>query len=78
MMIPHILLQTIVVPVIAAIIILLTRRKIGKKAGLIAGIALLYTTALLCIVGIRLYQGTAVSEAFVWGPYVTFGLLEGV
>ena len=75
MMIPHILLQTIVVPVIAAIIILLTRRKIGKKAGLIAGIALLYTTALLCIVGIRLYQGTAVSEAFVWGPYVTFGLL---
>ena len=75
MMIPHILLQTIVVPVIAAIIILLTRRKIGKKAGLIAGIALLYTTALLCIVGIRLYQGTVVSEAFVWGPYVTFGLL---
>ena len=75
MMMPYILLQTIVVPVIAAIIILLTRRIIGKKAGLIAGIALLYTTALLCIVGIRLYQGTVISEGFVWGPYVTFGLL---
>jgi proton-translocating NADH-quinone oxidoreductase chain M len=76
MMMPSILLQTIVVPVIAALLILLTRRVIGKKAGLIAGIALLYTTALLCIVGIRLYQeGTGISEGYVWGPYVTFGLL---
>ena len=75
MIIPSILLQTIVVPVITALFILLTRRKIGKKAGLIAGIALLYTTVLLCIVGIRVYQGTVISEGYVWGPYVTFGLL---
>ncbi|MGB7532127.1 MAG: proton-conducting transporter membrane subunit [Halobacteriota archaeon] len=75
MMIPSILLQTIVVPVITALFILLTRRKIGKKAGLIAGIALLYTTVLLCIVGIRVYQGTVISEGYIWGPYVTFGLL---
>ncbi len=74
-MMPYILTQTIIVPVIAAIVILLTRRILAKKAGFIAGIALLYTTALLCIVSIRLYQGTAVSEGFVWGPYVTFGLL---
>ncbi len=74
-MMPYILTQTIIVPVIAAIVILLTRRILAKKAGLIAGIALLYTTALLCIMSIRLYQGTAVSEGFVWGPYVTFGLL---
>ncbi len=75
MMIPSILLQTIVVPVITALFILLTRRKTGKKAGLIAGIALLYTTVLLCIVGIRVYQGAIISEGYVWGPYVTFGLL---
>ena len=75
MIIPSILLQTIVVPVITALFILVTRRKIGKKAGLIAGIALLYTTVLLCIVGIRVYQGTVISEGYVWGPYVTFGLL---
>jgi len=75
MIIPSILLQTIVVPVITALFILLTRRKIGKKAGLIAGIALLYTTVLLCIVGNRVYQGTVISAEYVWGPYVTFGLL---
>ncbi len=74
-MMPYILLQTIIIPVIAALFILLTRRKTGKIAGLIAGIALLYTTSLLCIVGIRVYHGGVIREAFVWGPYVTFGLL---
>nr|QNO57220.1 F(420)H(2) dehydrogenase subunit M [Methanosarcinales archaeon ANME-1 ERB7] len=74
-MMPYILTQTIIVPVIAAIVILLTRRILAKKAGFIAGIALLYTTALLCIMSIRLYQGTVISEGFEWGPYVSFGLL---
>ncbi len=74
-MMPYILTQTIIVPVIAAIVILLTRRILGKKAAFIAGIALLYTTALLCIMSIRLYQGTVISESYLWGPYVSFGLL---
>jgi len=74
-MMPYILTQTIIVPVIAAIVILLTRRILGKKAAFIAGIALLYTTALLCIMSIRLYQGTVISEGYLWGPYVSFGLL---
>jgi len=56
-MIPYILLQIVVLPVIASIFIFLTRYKIGKKAGWIAGITLLYTTALLSLVGIRVYQG---------------------
>jgi formate hydrogenlyase subunit 3/multisubunit Na+/H+ antiporter MnhD subunit len=75
MMMPYILLQTIVVPVIASLFILLTKRKIGKRAGWIPGITLLYTTALICIAGISVYQGTIISEEYVWGPYVTFGLL---
>ena len=74
-MMPYILTQTIIVPVIAAIVILLTRRILAKKAAFIAGIALLYTTALLCIMSIRLYQGTVISEGYLWGPYVSFGLL---
>jgi proton-translocating NADH-quinone oxidoreductase chain M len=74
-MIPYILLQTIVVPVIASLFILLTRRKIGKKARFIPGITLLYTTALICIATIRVYQGTPIREEYGWGPYVTFGLL---
>lgn len=75
MMIPYILLQTIVVPVIAALIILLTRRKIGGNSRWIPCITLLYTTALLFIAGIRVYQGDPIIEEYVWGPYVTFGLL---
>jgi formate hydrogenlyase subunit 3/multisubunit Na+/H+ antiporter MnhD subunit len=75
MMIPYILLQTMLVPVIAALVILLTRRKIGRRAGWIPIMALLYTTALLFIAGISVYQGTVIREEYVWGPYVTFGLL---
>ncbi len=75
MMIPYILLQTIVVPVIASLIIILTKYKIGRKSGWIPCITLLYTNALLCIAGIRVYQGAVISEEYVWGPYVIFGLL---
>lgn len=75
MMIPCILLQTIIVPVIAALFIILTGRKIGEKSKWIPCIALLYTTALLFIAGIRVYQGDPIIEKYVWGPHVTFGLL---
>ncbi|MDI6885424.1 MAG: proton-conducting transporter membrane subunit [archaeon] len=79
MMIPYILLQIVVVPVIASLFILITRRKIGRKARFIPCITLLYTTALLFIAGISVYQGigekTKIVEEYVWGPNVTFGLL---
>ncbi len=74
-MIPYILLQTLAVPVIAALFILLTRRILGKKVRFIPGITLLYTTALLFIAGISVYQGTPIHEEYGWGPYVSFGLL---
>ena len=74
-MIPHILLQIVVVPAIASAIIFLTRPKIGEKAGLIAGITLIYTTALLCIVGIRVYQGEIIYEEYPIGALVNFNFL---
>jgi len=74
-MMPYILLQTMLVPLMASLFILLTRRIIGKKARFIPGITLLYTTALLCIATISVYQGTPIREEYGWGPYVTFGLL---
>ena len=74
-MIPHILLQIVVVPAIASAIIFLTRPKIGEKAGLIAGITLIYTTALLCIVGIRVSQGEIIYEEYPVGALVNFNLL---
>ena len=72
---PHILLQILVGPVIASVFIFLTRYKIGRKAGWIAGTTLLYTTALLCIAGLRLYQGGIIYEEYPLGPKVRFDLL---
>ncbi|MHC1584043.1 MAG: proton-conducting transporter transmembrane domain-containing protein, partial [Methanosarcinales archaeon] len=74
-MIPYILLQIVVMPVVVSMFIFLMRYKIGKKAGWIAGITLLYTTALLCIVGIKVYQGEIISEEYLSFPMVNLHLL---
>jgi NADH-quinone oxidoreductase subunit M len=71
----HILLQILIAPVIASIFIFLTRHKIGKKAGWIAGGILLYTTVLLCIAGLRVYQGEVIVEKYLLGPDVSLNLL---
>ena len=74
-MIPYILLQTIIVPIIAVIFIFMAGRKLGRRSKWIPNIVLLYTTALLFIVGISVYRGAIVSEDYGWGPQVVFGLL---
>jgi NADH-quinone oxidoreductase subunit M len=74
-MIPHILLQILIAPVIASIIIFLTRHKIGGKAGWISGITLLYTSVLLCIAGLRVYEGEIIYEKYPLGSEVSLNLL---
>ncbi len=74
-MIPYILFQITAVPIIASVFIFLTRPRLGEKAGWIVGITLLYTTALLCMVGIRVYQGTIIYEEYPLAPAVNFNLL---
>lgn len=54
---PHILLQIIFVPALVSIFIFLGRYQIGKKAGWIAGGSLLYTTYLLSLAWLKIYQG---------------------
>ena len=73
-MIP-ILLQILAVPIIASAIIFFARYKIAWKAGWIAGFSLLYTVALHCIVGIRVYRGEIIYEAYPFGPEVSMDLL---
>lgn len=72
--VPYTLLQTMIVPAIASLIIFLTGRKIGRKAALIANAALLYTTALLLLATIRVSRGEIIVEEYLWVPQV---ILEG-
>jgi len=75
-MMPYTLLQTIVVPVIVSAFLFFTRYKLGRKAGWIASIALVYTTVLLFLAGIKVYQGAIVYEKYPFvGPEISFDLL---
>lgn len=72
----YILLQTIIVPVISAIFILLFRNRIGRKAGWIAGFSLMYTTGLLLVASIRVYFGEVIVEKYPFsGSTITFDLM---
>ena len=76
-MIPqYLLLQTIGIPVLAAIFIFFTRYRMGRKAGWIAGGSLLYTTFLLCLAAPGVYQGTKIYEEYLLiAPNIKLGLL---
>lgn len=74
-MMPYILLQIVTVPVFASLFILLTRSRLGAKAGWISGASLLYTTFLLLLVSFRVYKGEIVYEEYIIGPLVNFNFL---
>jgi formate hydrogenlyase subunit 3/multisubunit Na+/H+ antiporter MnhD subunit len=73
---PYVLLQIIIVPIIASFLILLSRSKIGWKAGWIAIASLVYTSVLLCLVGLTIYKGIPVYEEYpLIGNYMKFDLM---
>ncbi len=74
---PYILLQTIVVPLIAAAVVYLAAGRLGRNVGWIAFLSLLYTTLLLFFAGVQLFNGGApVKEFYPWAPpTLTFGFL---
>ncbi|SDB37995.1 NADH-quinone oxidoreductase subunit M [Desulfonatronum thiosulfatophilum] len=64
-MMPFILLQTILVPALVALAILLLRYQIGRKAGWVAVTGLMYTTVLLVMAMIEIYHAGPIAEKYV-------------
>jgi NADH-quinone oxidoreductase subunit M len=75
----YLLLQTIVVPLVAAAVCYLAAGRLGKNVGWIAFVALFYTTAsLLVSEGSQMLSGAAqLLESYTWAPTagLTFGFL---
>ncbi|MGD0477447.1 MAG: proton-conducting transporter membrane subunit [Nitrososphaerales archaeon] len=75
--IPYTLLQTIILPLVAAGAVYPLSRRLGKNVGWVAFAVLLYTTFLLLLVGLGIYNGGAIRELYPWAPSIglTFGFL---
>jgi len=78
-MLQYLLLQSVVLPLVAAALCYLAAPRLGKRVGWIAFSALLIATLLLVAFGWqRLYSGgSAITEAYTWAPTagLTFGFL---
>ena len=53
MLIPYVLLQTIIVPLIMAPVLAVLGKKMGKHTGWLAAVVLTYTTILLLLTGVE-------------------------
>ena len=74
-MIPYLLLQIVVVPVIASLAMIFVRPGKNRHCAWIAIVALAYTTLLLTLAGIRIYAGEIILEQYPIGPDVSFNLM---
>jgi formate hydrogenlyase subunit 3/multisubunit Na+/H+ antiporter MnhD subunit len=63
-MMPSILLQTIIVPALVALAILIFRFQLGKKSGWVAVLGLVYTTFLLLTALVEVYNGAPIKETY--------------
>ncbi len=76
--IPYLLLQTIVVPLVSALIVALVGKKLGRHVGWISAASLVYTSILLILAGVKLYStGRPILEVYTWSPIINieFGFL---
>lgn len=76
---PYILLQTVLVPLIAAFACAFLGKRLKKNLGWVAAGAMIYVTALLAYLAVELWvSGGQVVESYYWGNVVfslDFGLL---
>jgi proton-translocating NADH-quinone oxidoreductase chain M len=74
--IPYALLQTIILPLVVAGAAYPLSRRLGRNVGWVAFAVLVYTTLLLFLTGLGIYNGGApVKELYTWAP--TAGLTFG-
>ena len=76
-MIDSVLLQIVFIPAVVSLVIFLLRQQLGKRAGWVAVLGLVYTTLLLLAVGIRLWRGLQPihEEYLLIAPGIKLGLL---
>jgi len=72
---PYLLLQTVFIPLAAAVTVLLVRSRRGVLFGWIGIVSLAYTTVLLIIAGFRLLCGGRIFEQYTLGPDVSLNLM---
>ncbi len=75
----YLLLQTVVVPIVAAAACYLAAPRLGRKVGWVAFLSVFFTTAVLLLAeGVQMLAGGAqVSESYQWAPSagLSFGFL---
>ena len=74
----YLLLQSVVIPIAAALLCYALAPKAGKRVGWLAFAALLVTTLVLVAFGWdQLYSGGSIAESYTWAPTagLTFGFL---
>ena len=75
-MMPGVLLQILLTPVLASVVIFVTRKRPGRGAGWIAALALLYATALTVLAGVEVLGGAVIVERYLLiAPGISLGLL---
>ena len=73
---PGLLLQILLTPIIASVVIFSLKRRIGHLAGWVAALAMVYTTGLVLFAGAQVYRGTTLREDyFLIAPDIRLGLL---
>jgi len=78
MLIPCLLLQSILIPLIAAIVIAVVGKRLKEIVGWISCASLIYSTIMLILVGLKIWINPApFYEEYVWSKLakLKFGLL---
>lgn len=65
-LVPYVLLQAIVIPLLASALSVLVGKKLGPKMGWLTGGILTYQTALLALACLDVWQGHVLIERYTW------------